>query len=328
MARVMVVDDEAIITTELGTYLKSLGYEVESASSGEEAVEKAKHFRPDVIFMDIIMPGTLDGIVASELIKRELDSPVIFLTSYANDALIKRAKKVEPFGYILKPYREAEIKAFLEITLHRKDIQRSIAKELNEYRKKLQQTIESTITTLERIMETRIPEVTHHQRRVAQLALAIAKEMSLIEERVRGAHVATRIHDIGEIYVPSEIIRMPGRFSRVEFATVKIHPQAGYDTLKETNFAWPVAQIILQHHERLDGSGYPQGLSGKEIMLEARILGVADVVEAMSSSRPNREALGIDIALEETSKNRGILYHPQVVDACLKLFTEKGFKFE
>jgi HD-GYP domain-containing protein (c-di-GMP phosphodiesterase class II) len=142
--------------------------------------------------------------------------------------------------------------------------------------------------------------------------------------------MAGLIHDIGKINVPAEILSKPGPLTELEFGLIKMHPQTGHDILSGTieEFPWPMAQIVLQHHERMDGSGYPQGLSGEEIILEARILAVADVVEAMSSYRPYRPALGINKALEEISQNRGVLYDPEVVDACLKLFTEKGFRFE
>lgn len=140
--------------------------------------------------------------------------------------------------------------------------------------------------------------------------------------------MAGAIHDVGKTYVPAEILNKPGELTDVERALIRAHSQVGYEIVKGIEFPWPVAQAVLQHHERLDESGYPAGLSGDEIILEARILAVADVVEAMSSHRPFRPALGIDKALEEISRNRGVLYDAGVVDACLKLFTEKGFKFE
>ena len=135
------------------------------------------------------------------------------------------------------------------------------------------------------------------------------------------------IHDLGKISTPADILSKPGRLNEHEFGIIRSHPQAGYDILKEVEFPWPIAQIILQHHERMGGSGYPQGLSGEDILLEARILGVADVVEAMASHRPYRPALGIDKALEEISNNRGALYDADVVDACSRVFREKGFKW-
>jgi HD-GYP domain-containing protein (c-di-GMP phosphodiesterase class II) len=140
--------------------------------------------------------------------------------------------------------------------------------------------------------------------------------------------VAGTLHDVGKLYVPAEILSKPGKLSEVEFNLVKIHSQASYDILKSVEFPWPVAQIVLQHHERLDGSGYPQGLKGEDILLEAKILAVADVVEAMASHRPYRPALGIGRALDEISKNSGILYDSKVVDACYRLFYDKEFKLD
>jgi len=140
--------------------------------------------------------------------------------------------------------------------------------------------------------------------------------------------VAGILHDIGKIHVPVEILSKPGPITEGEFSIIKTHPQVGYDILKRIEFPWPIAQIVLQHHERMDGSGYPQGLSDQDILLEARILGVADIVEAMSSHRSYREALGIDKALGEISEKKGTLYDPRVVDACLKLFTERRFQFK
>ena len=140
--------------------------------------------------------------------------------------------------------------------------------------------------------------------------------------------MAGTLHDIGKMYVPGEILTKPGRLTEIEFNMIKTHPKAGYDILKTIEFPWPIALIVLQHHERIDGSGYPSGLPAKDILLEARILGVADVVEAMASHRPYRPALGMDKALAEISQKRGSLYDPEVVDACLKLLVEKRFKFK
>ncbi|MGB3915621.1 MAG: HD-GYP domain-containing protein, partial [Dethiobacteria bacterium] len=157
-------------------------------------------------------------------------------------------------------------------------------------------------------------------------ARAIAREISLPEDCIQGIWVASLIHDIGKIRVPSDILSKPGRITKAEFELIKEHPQTGYEVLSKIDFPWPVAEIVLQHHERMDGSGYPQGLKGDEILLASRIIGVADVVEAMTYHRPYREALGLDAALEEIKKNKGILYDPEVVDACIMIFLEKRFK--
>lgn len=167
-----------------------------------------------------------------------------------------------------------------------------------------------------------------HQIRVAYLAKVIAMEMGLSDEQVEGLHMAGLIHDLGKICVPPEILSKPGKLTEHEFSLIKIHSEAGYEILKEIKFPWPIPEIVLQHHERLDGSGYPHGLKKGQILQEAEILAVADVVEAMASHRPYRPALGIETALEEISQNRGILYAPEVVDVCLRLFREKNFDLE
>jgi len=193
---------------------------------------------------------------------------------------------------------------------------------------KLQRTMEATIYTISKIIETRDPYTAGHQNTVSQLAVAIAQEMKLPEDKIEGIRIAALVHDIGKINIPAEILSNPSKLNEMEFSLIKNHPKVGYDILRKIDFPWPVARIVLQHHERLDGSGYPQGLKVEKILLEAKIMGVADVVEAMSSHRPYRPSLGIDKALEEISKNKGILYDLEVVNACLKLFKEKGFKFE
>jgi len=193
---------------------------------------------------------------------------------------------------------------------------------------KLQKTMEDSISAISLVTEARDAYITGHQQRVSSLAVAIAKEMGFPQDRVEGIKIAALIHDVGKINLPAEILSKPGKLSEIEFNLIKNHSQTGYDILKKIDFLWPIAEIVLQHHEKKNGSGYPRGLKGNEILLEAKIICVADVVEAMSSHRPYRPALGIDKALDEISQNKGILYDPEVVDTCLKLFKEKGFKFE
>jgi putative nucleotidyltransferase with HDIG domain len=184
------------------------------------------------------------------------------------------------------------------------------------------------VTSLGNALDIKDPYTAGHQKKVVYLAVAIAEELGLSEDQIKGISVAGNLHDIGKIYVPSEILSKPGKLSDIEFAMIKSHCQAGFEIIKEIEFPWPVAEVILQHHERMDGSGYPRGLTGDQLLLEARIMAVADVVEAMASHRPYRPALGIDIALAEISENRDILYDPDVVDACLRIFGEKGFKLK
>ena len=200
--------------------------------------------------------------------------------------------------------------------------------ELRTYQIRLQKTIDGAIDTIARISEIRDPYTSGHQIRVTQLALGIARELRLPKDKIESIRVASLIHDIGKIGIPSEILTKPGKLNDLEYSLIKNHPQIGYDILKDIEFVYPISRIVLEHHERLNGSGYPGGLKSKDILPEAKIIAVADVVEAMSSYRPYRAALGIEVALEEIIKNKGTLYESQVVDVCVKLFREKGFKFE
>ncbi|MBN2017048.1 MAG: response regulator [Candidatus Cloacimonetes bacterium] len=197
------------------------------------------------------------------------------------------------------------------------DLQKS-----NENLEKLLQQIVDSLTSL---VEIRDPYTSGHQKRVALIAEKIAQKFNLPEDQIKGLYIAGLVHDIGKIYVPAEILSKPGRLTEPEFSIIKSHPQAGYDILKKVEFPWPVSTIVVQHHEREDGSGYPNGVKGKEILLEAKILAVSDVVEAMSSHRPYRAARGIDEAILEIKKNSGKLYDKKIVDVCVELFEKDHF---
>ncbi|RLB10795.1 MAG: HD-GYP domain-containing protein, partial [Deltaproteobacteria bacterium] len=188
--------------------------------------------------------------------------------------------------------------------------------------------LEGAISALATAIEKRDPYTAGHQRRVAEIARAIAREMRLPEDKVQCTYMAALLHDIGKISIPAEVLSKPGRLNEPEYQMIKFHPIVGYEILKDIDFPWPIAKVILYHHERIDGSGYPEGLKDGEIPLESRILAVADVVEAISSHRPYRPALGIDVALEEIEKNKGKLYEPEVVDACVRLFKEGRFRLK
>lgn len=190
------------------------------------------------------------------------------------------------------------------------------------------QALEGTVMALSTLAEKRDPYTAGHQQQVARLAAVIAREMGMPENMVEGIRVSGILHDIGKIYVPPDILNKPGRLSDIEMILIRTHPQVGADIVKMIPFEWPVADILLQHHEKIDGSGYPFGLAGDDIYLESRILSVADVVEAMASHRPYRPALGVEAALHEITVNRGTYYDPDAVDTCLKLFREKQFAFD
>jgi len=192
----------------------------------------------------------------------------------------------------------------------------------------LRESLEDALRAIALTIEMRDPYTSGHQRRVADLAKILAQELGLTDDEVHGIYLAAIVHNIGKIQVPAEILVKPGRLNDIEYSLVKSHVTSSYEILKDIKFPWPIADMVHQHHERMDGSGYPLKLKDGEILFGARILAVADVVEAMSSHRPYRPSLGIEVALKEIERGRGTAYDEVVVDACLKLFSEERFKFE
>ena len=321
---VLVVEDENIIARDIQSKLRRIGYDVPVIiMTGEEAVACSEQLRPDIVLMDIVLKGDMDGIEAANTIKARFDIPIVYLTAYADEGTLKRAVVTEPFGYMLKPFGERELHTNIEITLYRHEAE----KRQREDNVKLTRVFEETINALASTVEIRDPYTAGHQRRVAELAVAIAKETDLPACEIKGIYLASLVHDIGKIRVPAEILNRPSRLTESEYAIIKTHPGEGYKILKDIDFPWPIIPMVSQHHERMDGSGYPHGLVGKDILPGVKIIAVADVVEAMTSHRPYREAHGIDTAMDEISRKRGKVFDARVVDACLKLFREKGFNF-
>jgi HD-GYP domain-containing protein (c-di-GMP phosphodiesterase class II) len=186
----------------------------------------------------------------------------------------------------------------------------------------------ATIEAMGTAVEVRDPYTAGHQRRVARLATAIGRELALPDEQLRGLQLAGSIHDLGKLSVPSELLVKPSRLTELEMSLVRLHVGAGYEIIKNIDFPWPIARMVREHHERLDGSGYPQGLKGEMILLESRILAVADTIEAMASHRPYRAALGVQLALAEIERGSGTIYDPDIANACLRMFRDKGFKLD
>jgi PAS domain S-box-containing protein/putative nucleotidyltransferase with HDIG domain len=451
---VLVVEDESIVARDIRNMLLGMGYSVaDVVSTGEEAVAAAGDRLPDLALVDVRLQGNMTGVEAADHIYSQYNIPIVYLTAYADESTLQRAKVTEPFGYLLKPFEERELQTTIEIALYKfememklrnrerwlttilqsvgdgvvatdergrirfmnpfaqdisgwkqeeaagrklhevfsiqdeatgknlripvdmilkgrkfqlasevilgskngtktyvhqnvtpireesgeisgialafSDITRSklAEEELKKSWEKQKSAMEGTVQAMAYTIETRDPYTAGHQRRVTKLACAIADEMKLSANQKEGVRLAGGLHDLGKIYVPAEILAKPGKLSPVEYNIIKTHPQVGFDIIKSIEFPWPIAEFILQHHERMDGSGYPNGLKGEEIHLEARILAVADVIEAMATHRPYRAALSIEEALDEITKNQENKYDKDVVQACLNVFKKK-FAFD
>ncbi len=327
---VLVVDDEEAVRNVTREGIKRAGYECSIARNGEEALTFLEETNVDVVITDIMMPG-IDGVGLTKIVKEKYDSDIIIMTAYIEDFSYEAVIGKGASDFIEKPAGVRELIVRLKRVLR----ERAVLAERNRAEERLQHSLEKLRGALEGIVqamavtvEKRDPYTAGHQRRVANLACAIARQMGLSADQIDGIRMGGVIHDLGKIAVPAEILSKPTRLTDIELSLIKTHPQAGYEMLNKIEFPWPIAQMVRQHHERMDGSGYPQGLSGENILLEARILAVADVVEAIASHRPYRPARGIDKALDEISRNKGKRYDPEVVDACLHVLSEEGFKFE
>lgn len=332
--KILAVDDTPASLKLLTNLLKTEGYEVRSAISGELALQSAINNPPELILLDIRMPD-MDGFEVCRQLKMRTETqsiPVIFVS-----ALSETEEKVQGFDlgavdFVTKPYQRQELLARVHTHLEVVRLRNQLAglveertKELRVSEVKLRNSLMDFITAIGATIEMRDPYTAGHQRRVASLAVAIGNELLLSRDEIEGLRLASVVHDIGKIRVPAEILSKPGKLSDIEFSLIKQHVENGYEILKAIDFPWPIAQIVLQHHERLDGTGYPYGLKAESILLEARILAVADVVEAMMSHRPYRAALGIEVALQEIELNSGKSFDAHIVSACLKLFRESDY---
>ena len=298
----IIIEEDTTISMVNTQFEKLSGY------SGEEIENKMK-------WTDFVIPEDLERMKEYHIARRKAGKKPP--TEYEFRFIDRKSKIKNIFLKVgIMPDSKKSIASLMDITEHKQAEER------------LKKTMDATIEIMSDMIEVKDPYTSGHQYRVCQLAVRIAREMKLPEDKIEGIRIASLIHDIGKIALPAEILSKPTTLTDIEFSLIKGHSKIGSDILKSIDFSYPIAQIVLQHHERINGSGYPNELKADKILIEARILGVADVVEAMSSFRPYRPALGVDAALEEITQNKGTLYDPEVVDICLGLFKDKKFKFE
>ena len=326
MKQILFVDDEPLLLDSVLRNLKSR-FNLETAGSGPEGLKKIKELGPfAVVVSDFSMPK-MDGV--SFLEQAAVLSPAtvrIMLTGAADLQTAMRAiNEGNIFHFLTKPCPVDLLEKALQDALR----QHQLVQTEREYYalKKWNDSLEGLLKALVRLTEAKDPYTAGHQIRVAQLAAAIAGELGLPQETVEEISISAQVHDLGKIYVPAEFLNKPGVLNKIEFEIIRMHAQIGHDILEPVKFAFPIHQIVLQHHERLDGSGYPQGLRGEDILLPARIIAVADVIEAITAHRPYRPAKGLEAALQEISDGQGTRYDSRVAQAALDLFNQKGFQF-
>jgi putative two-component system response regulator len=321
---ILVVDDEEAIRGVIRRIIKQHEYTCFLASDGYEALAIMEENNIDVVITDVAMPK-MDGIELTQRIKGRNDTTdVIIMTGFFKDLSYEHAIAIGASDFIQKPFDTEEFGIRLERVLR----ERRMTAELNQNLTQMTDVLNGVIDSLSSTVEARDPYTSGHQKRVATLAVCIAEQMALSKDQITSIRLAGLIHDLGKISIPAEILAKPSKLSDIEFSLIKTHPQVGYDIIKNINFSMPIAQVVYQHHERLDGSGYPRGLKGDDILLEAKVMTVADIVEAMSSHRPYRPSLGIDMALAEISRHKAVFFDPDVVEACLAIVNKGEFKFD
>jgi len=335
LARILIADDDGFNRILLTTMLDNEGYHVDSVENGAHCLEVLEKNSYDVLLLDLRMP-IMDGYKVLEVMRKNSkmsNVPVIVIS--ASDAMDDVIKSISlgAADHLPKPFDPILLQARLNATLkakllqdrqenYRQQLERRVqdqVRQIEDSLKKAQQMLEKTVLALSSVVEIRDIYTAGHQQRVSQLACAIAEKLGLSKGRIDAIRVSAILHDIGKIAIPAEILSKPGKLHPAEFEVIKLHCEVARKILCAIDFPWPVPEIVVQHHEKNDGSGYPAGLTGKDLLLESRIIQVSDVVEAMTSHRPYRPALGREAADRQVTANRGILYDPEVVDAYLQL---------
>ena len=338
MSAILVVDDERSIRITIGEFLKRQGYSVAMAENADEAITYVSGNPCDVVLTDIIMPRVSGITLMKRLRELSPDLRIIVMTGEPTVETATEAVRAGAHDYLPKPIQKEELlKAvhnavcFKQLVDEKRELerqsvqyQRDLELLVDERTSKLRQAMLNITSAVAAMVELRDPYTAGHQRRVGDLAANIGREMGLSAEIIEGLKIAGYIHDVGKIVVPAEILSKPSSLLPPEYEIIKLHVEKGYSVIKDFEMPWPVAEIVYQHHERLDGSGYPRGFLGGQIMDQAKILMVADVVEAMMTHRPYRPSLGIDAAMEEITEFAGEKYDRDVVAACRKMIEPEG----
>ncbi|MEL7655592.1 MAG: HD domain-containing phosphohydrolase [Bacillota bacterium] len=342
MSRVLIVDDEKSMRITLSEFLKKEGYEIDSAPDAYTAFQMLGETQYDIVVTDIIMPR-ITGIELLEKIREKSQNiQIIIMTGEPTVETAVKAVKSGANDYLTKPiHRDAFLKAIYhaeqvkqlidekaELEKQNQKYQKGLEEIVIDRTKALQGAMQGTISLLSSVVEARDPYTAGHQRRVGNLSAAIGKKMGLDNKTIENVRMIGYIHDIGKIAIPTEILSKPGSLNDLEMQMIRNHSISGYEMLMKVNLPKIIGETIYQHHERCNGEGYPRGLTENEISIEAQILMVADVVEAMMSHRPYRPALGLEKALDEILKNSGTHYKPEVVDACSRLFIEDQYEID
>jgi putative two-component system response regulator len=339
-ANILIVDDEESVRIMLKRMLEREGYSCETAEDAQNASLILLTHKADLVISDVQMPGKSGIQLLDEIKQKRPEIATLIMTGLGDKQIVDVAISKGSSGYLYKPFQKNQVLANVSHALrcrsmelqnqfeveNLEEIITEQTQSLDQANLKLKKILESIVKAMSMAIESRDPYTAGHQQRVAKVAAAIASEMGYSEEQIQNLRMACLIHDIGKISVPAEILCKPGKLTDAEFNIIKDHPRIGYNILKEIEFSYPLAEIIHQHHERLDGSGYPLGLKGDQIHQDAKILAVADVVEAMISHRPYRPALDIEYAMDEIILKKGRLYDPESVDACLKIIKNGDYK--
>ena len=339
--RVLIIDDERPIRELLKQILELKSFKCSLASDTVEARSLLCQTSYELILCDVNLPGESGVDFLRSILPDNPNTATIMVTGLDDPLMAEIALEVGVYDYLVKPIQRNHVLISVGNAMRRRrlemcnrsnlsNLERVVSEKTQELHFAMGQTedvLNGVIQALSAVVESRNPYTSGHQTRVAALAGAIAGQCNLPEDRIEGLLVAGLVHDLGKIAVPFEILSKPGRLSPTEFNLIKEHPQVGFDILKDIPFSWPIADILLQHHEKLNGEGYPKGLKGENILIEAKILSVADFVETMASHHPYRPALGIE-ALDEIFSQEGIFYDPRVVSSCKKLFRELEYRIK